>query len=150
MGSNGPTLVQGELIMTQVVKKLFDGERKLIYSFNFTIASTTAENYEIDVTDANKCALNSKGQQAAALTINRAWWSVNNSATTKPLKLFYEASADDLALTCNFADDQDWSTIGGLKNPRSSGFTGSIKVNFSSVTNDDTATLVLELIKDYS
>ena len=37
--------------MVQVVKKLFDGNRKAVFSFNATIASTTAESYTVNASD---------------------------------------------------------------------------------------------------
>jgi len=132
--------------MSQVINKQFDGDRKAIFVMNFKIASTTAESYEIVCANLNT---NIAGTACSSLVINKIWWSVNNTAVTKPLSLYWEASADDLAITCNYADSKDFSSLGGLLNPESSGFSGDIKVEFESVTDDDTATLVLELLKNY-
>ena len=132
--------------MSQVINKQFDGDRKAIFVMNFKIASTTAESYEIVCANLNT---NTAGAACTSLVINKVWWSVNNTAVTKPLSLYWEASADDLAITCNYADSKDFSSLGGLLNPESSGFSGDIKVEFESVTDDDTATLVLELLKNY-
>jgi hypothetical protein len=132
--------------MSQVINKQFDGDRKAIFVMNFKIASTTAESYEIVCANLNT---NIAGAACTSLVINKVWWSVNNTAVTKPLSIYWEASADDLAITCNYADSKDFSAIGGLLNPESSGYSGDIKVEFESVTDDDTATLVLELLKSY-
>ena len=132
--------------MTQVINKQFDGDRKAIFVMNFKIASTTAESYEIVCANLNN---NKAGDACSSLTINKVWWSVNNTAVTKPLSVYWEASSDDLAITCNYADSKDFSSIGGLLNPESSGYSGDIKVEFESITDDDTATLVLELLKNY-
>ena len=132
--------------MSQVINKQFDGDRKAIFVMNFKIASTTAESYEIVCANLNT---NIAGAACTSLVINKVWWSVNNTAVTKPLALYWEASADDLAITCNYADSKDFSSIGGLLNPESASYSGDIKVEFESVTDNDTATLVLELLKNY-
>jgi hypothetical protein len=44
----------------------------------------------------------------------------------------------------------DFSTIGGLQNTKATNYTGDVLINFSSVTNDDTASLVVEFLKEYS
>ena len=132
--------------MSQVINKQFDGDRKAIFVMNFKIASTTAESYEIVCANLNT---NIAGAACTSLVINKVWWSVNNTAVTKPLSLYWEASSDDLAITCNYADSKDFSSIGGLLNPESASYSGDIKVEFESIVDDDTATLVLELLKNY-
>ena len=146
MGCNDPTLLQGELKMVQVVKKLFDGDRKAVFSFNATIAGTTAESYTVNASDLNA---NNAGATCALVDINKVWWSVNNTSVLKPLKLLWDASTDELALTCNYSDSQDYSSIGGLLNTQATGYSGDTIINFSSVTNDDTATCVIEFLKRY-
>jgi hypothetical protein len=81
--------------------------------------------------------------------INKVWWSVNNTSVLKPLKLFWDATTDELALTCNYSDSHDYSSIGGLRNTQASGYTGDVLITFESVTNSDTATCVIELLKRY-
>ena len=132
--------------MVQVVKKLFDGDRKAVFSFNATIASTTAESYTVNASDLN---VNNAGATCALVDINKIWWSVNNTAVTKPLKILWDATTDELALTCNYSDSQDFSSIGALRNTQASGYSGDVIINFSSVTNDDTATCVIEFLKRY-
>ena len=132
--------------MVQVVKKLFDGDRKAVFSFNATIASTTAESYTVNASDLDA---NNAGAACASVDINKVWWSVNNTAVTKPLKLLWDATTDELALTCNYSDSQDFSSIGALRNTQASGYSGDVIINFSSVTNNDTATCVIEFLKRY-
>jgi hypothetical protein len=146
VGCNDPTLLQGELKMVQVVKKLFDGDRKAVFSFNATIASTTAESYTVNASDLDA---NNAGATCASVDINKVWWSVNNTAVTKPLKLLWDATTDELALTCNYSDSQDFSSIGALRNTQASGYSGDVIINFSSVTDNDTATCVIEFLKRY-
>ena len=133
--------------MVQVVKKLFDGNRKAVFSFNATIASTTAESYTVNASDLD--ANVTSGAACASVDINKVWWSVNNTSVLKPLKLFWDATTDELALTCNYSDSHDYSSIGGLRNTQASGYTGDVLITFESVTNDDTATCVIELLKRY-
>jgi len=146
VGCNDPTLLQGELKMVQVIKKLFDGDRKAVFSFNATIASTTAESYTVNASDLDT---NNAGATCASVDINKVWWSVNNTAVTKPLKLLWDASTDELALTCNYSDSQDFSSIGALRNTQASGYSGDVIITFSSITNDDTASCVIEFLKRY-
>ena len=133
--------------MVQVVKKLFDGNRKAVFSFNATIASTTAESYTVNASDLD--ANITSGAACASVDINKVWWSVNNTSVLKPLKLFWDATTDELALTCNYSSSHDYSSIGGLRNTQASGYTGDVLITFESVTNSDTATCVIELLKRY-
>ena len=133
--------------MVQVVKKLFDGNRKAVFSFNATIASTTAESYTVNASDLDANIVS--GAACASVDINKVWWSVNNTSVLKPLKLFWDATTDELALTCNYSSSHDYSSIGGLRNTQASGYTGDVLITFESVTNSDTATCVIELLKRY-
>ena len=54
--------------MVQVVKKLFDGNRKAVFSFNATIASTTAESYTVNASDLNSNV--TSGATCASVDIN--------------------------------------------------------------------------------
>ena len=147
MGSNGPTLVQGELKMAQYVKKLFDGDRKAIFSFTAKIASTTAETYKVDASNLNA---RNDGTACTYVNINKMWWSVNNTAVTKPLLIEWDNSGTNpVAWSCNHAQDMDFSSIGTLQNTKATNYSGDVMINFSSVTNDDTASIVIEFIKEY-
>tara|TARA_Y100001973_G_C5160756_1_gene313384 strand:+ start:257 stop:712 length:456 start_codon:yes stop_codon:yes gene_type:complete len=148
VGCNGPTLLQGELKMVQYVKKLFDGDRKAVFSFTAKIASTTAETYNVDAS-----ALNARNDGTACtyVDINKMWWSVNNTAVTKPLLLeWVNSGTNPIAWSCNYAEDQDFSSVGGLLNTKASNYTGDVLINFSSVTDNDTASITVEFLKRYS
>ena len=147
MGSNGPTLVQGELKMAQYVKKLFDGDRKAIFSFTAKIASTTAETYKVDASNLNARA---DGTACTYVNINRMWWSSSVTAPAKPLIIEWDNSGTNpVAWSCNHAQDVDFSSIGTLQNTKATNYSGDVLINFSSVTNDDTASIVIEFIKEY-
>jgi len=134
--------------MAQYTKKLFDGDKKAIFSFTAKIASTTAETFNVDASGLNA---RNDGTACSFININKLWWSVNNSATTKPLLLeWVNSGTNPIAWSCNFADDMDFSTIGGLQNTKAANYTGDVLINFSSVTNDDTASLVVEFLKEYT
>ena len=133
--------------MTQYVKKLFDGDRKAIFSFTAKIASTTAETYKVDASTLNA---RNDGTSCTYVNINKMWWSVNNTAVTKPLLIEWDNSGTNpIAWSCNYADDMDFSSIGTLQNTKATNYSGDVLINFSSVTNDDTASIVIEFIKEY-
>tara|TARA_R100001230_G_scaffold16261_1_gene7415 strand:- start:83 stop:538 length:456 start_codon:yes stop_codon:yes gene_type:complete len=147
VGSNGPTLLQGELKMAQYVKKLFDGDRKAIFSFTAKIASTTAETYKVDASALNARA---DGTACTYVNINRMWWSSSVTAPAKPLIIEWDNSGTNpVAWSCNHAQDVDFSSIGTLQNTKATNYSGDVLINFSSVTNDDTASIVIEFIKEY-
>ena len=147
MGSNGPTLVQGELKMAQYVKKLFDGDRKAIFSFTAKIASTTAETYKVDASALNARA---DGTACTYVNINKMWWSSSVTAPAKTLLVEWDNSGTNpVAWSCNHAQDVDFSSIGTLQNTKATNYSGDVLINFSSVTNDDTASIVIEFIKEY-
>ena len=134
--------------MAQYVKKLFDGDRKAVFSFTALIASTTAETYNVDASGLNA---RNDGTSCTYVDINRVWWSVNNTAVTKPLLLeWVNSGTNPIAWSCNYAEDQDFSSIGGLLNTQASNYTGDVLINFSSVTDNDTASITIEFLKRYS
>ena len=147
MGSNVPILLQGELKMAQYVKKLFDGDRKAIFSFTAKIASTTAETYKVDASALNARA---DGTACTYVNINRMRWSSSVTAPAKPLIIEWDNSGTNpVAWSCNHAQDVDFSSIGTLQNTKATNYSGDVLINFSSVTNDDTASIVIEFIKEY-
>tara|TARA_R100001530_G_C4285557_1_gene146728 strand:- start:493 stop:948 length:456 start_codon:yes stop_codon:yes gene_type:complete len=147
VGSNGPTLLQGELKMTQYVKKLFDGDRKAIFSFTAKIASTTAETYKVDASDLNP---RNDGTACTYVNINKMWWSSSVTAPAKTLLVEWNNSGTNpIAWSCNHAQDMDFSSIGTLQNTKATNYDGDVLINFSSVTNDDTASIAIEFIKEY-
>ena len=42
-----------------------------------------------------------------------------------------------------------FGSIGTLQNTKATNYDGDVLINFSSVTNDDTASIVIEFIKEY-
>ena len=133
--------------MTQYVKKLFDGDRKAIFSFTAKIASTTAETYKVDASALNARA---DGTACTYVNINRMWWSSSVTAPAKPLIIEWDNSGTNpVAWSCNHAQDVDFSSIGTLQNTKATNYSGDVLINFSSVTNDDTASIVIEFIKEY-
>ena len=133
--------------MAQYTKKLFDGDRKAIYSFTATIASTTAETFKIDASGLNARA---DGTACTYININRIWWSSSVSSAAKPLLIEWDNSGTNpIAWVCDASDDMDFGSIGTLQNTKATNYSGDVMINFSSVTNDDTASIVIEFIKEY-
>ena len=133
--------------MAQYVKKLFDGDRKAIFSFTAKIASTTAETYKVDASALNARA---DGTACTYVNINRMWWSSSVTAPAKTLLVEWDNSGTNpVAWSCNHSDDFDFVSIGTLQNTKATNYSGDVLINFSSVTNDDTASIVIEFIKEY-
>ena len=136
--------------MTEQANIQFDGERKAIVSYTATIASSTAEDYTFAVGDFNASGLN--GKAVTRLDINRAWFNVSATAPAKAMTIEWNKSTgtNELALTAIYSGDYDFTSIGGLVNPEPTDWDGGIKVLFNSVTNSDTCSIVLELLKKYT
>ena len=58
----------------------------------------------------------------------------------------YSAASDQVKTD---SDDFDFGSIGTLQNTKATNYDGDVLINFSSVTNDDTASIVIEFIKEY-
>ena len=133
--------------MAQYTKKLFDGDRKAIYSFTATIASTTAETFKVDASALNARA---DGTACTYININRIWWSSSVSSPTKPLLVEWDNSGTNpVAWVCDTSDDMDFGSIGTLQNTKATNYSVDVNINFSSVTNGDSAAIVIEFIKEY-
>ena len=134
--------------MTENATIQFDGDRKAIVTYTATIASTTAEDYTFAKTDFNASSLNN--QAVTRLDINRAWFNVSATAPAKAATIEWDSSGtNELALTAIYSGDYDFSNVGGLINAKHTDWNGGIKILFNSVTNDDTCSLMLELLKRY-
>jgi hypothetical protein len=136
--------------MTEQANIQFDGERKAIVSYTATIASTTAEDYTFAVGNFNASGLN--GKAVTRLDINRVWFNVSATAPAKAMTIEWNKSTgtNELALTAIYSGDYDFTSVGGLVNPESTNWNGGIKILFNSITNDDTCSIVLELLKKYT
>ena len=134
--------------MTENATIQFDGDRKAIVTYTATIASTTAENYTFAKTDFSASSLNN--QAVTRLDINRVWFNVSATAPAKAATIEWDSSGtNELALTAIYSGDYDFSNVGGLINAKPTDWNGGIKILFNSVTNDDTCSLMLELLKRY-
>ena len=134
--------------MTENATIQFDGDRKAIITYTATIASTTAENHTFAKTDFSASSLNN--QAVTRLDINRVWFNVSATAPAKAVTIEWDSSGtNELALTAIYSGDYDFSSVGGLINAKPTDWNGGIKILFNSVTNDDTCSLMLELLKRY-
>ena len=135
--------------MTENATIQFDGDRKAIVTYTATIASTTAENYTFAVSAFNASTLN--GKAVTRLDINRVWFNVSATAPAAAMTIEWNSSGtNELALGAIYSGDYDFTSIGGLVNPEPTDWDGGIKVLFNSVTNSDTCSIVLELLKKYT
>ena len=70
--------------------------------------------------------------------------------TAKAMTIEWNSSGtNELALTAIYAGDYDFSSVGGLINSKPTNWDGGIKILFNSVTNGDTCSVMLELLKRY-
>ena len=60
------------------------------------------------------------------LTIDKLWWSV---ASPLQLLLWWDATTDDVFATLVDHGHLDYTCFGGLKNPRSAGWTGDVMLS---------------------
>jgi len=87
------------------------------------------------------------GGVATTLSINRIWWSCSNMS----IKLLFDADTDDEGISLSKTGSYDFSSIEGIKNPKSSGFTGDIMLATYGVTinvsEDTISSIILECKK---
>lgn len=87
------------------------------------------------------------GGEAISLSINRIWWSCSNMS----VKLLFDADTDDEGISLSKTGSYDFSSIEGIKNPKSTGFTGDIMLATYGVTinaaEDTISSVILECKK---
>lgn len=63
------------------------------------------------------------------LSIDEIWYDVGDLAVATAINISFDATVDDLAWTCTGRGHMCWEGFGGIPNPRSAGFTGSIAIS---------------------
>jgi len=84
------------------------------------------------------------GGVATTLSINKINWSLSNMS----VRLLFDATTDDAGITLSKTGSYDFSAVKGIKNPKSSGFTGDIMLaTYGVVINaaeDTVGSVILE------
>ena len=116
-----------------VTRTVVDTDRRFVFSFNHI---SDGSNGGTTTIDASGLAANKLGQACTYLDIEKAL-------------VAFDASTDDTALLLNGDTDYDFSSFGGITNPRSTGVTGDIKITIPVQTANDSTFIMLECIKRY-
>lgn len=81
------------------------------------------------------------GHVPLSLSIDRIEWDIKGSPA---VRLQFDATTDDEAIVLGSGSGaMDWTGAGGLKDPRSSGYTGDILITRASPASGDTYTITL-------
>lgn len=79
-----------------------------------------------------------------SVSIEEIWYDVGDAAAAAAINISFDATTDDLAWACTGRHHMCFESFGGISDPRSAGFTGSIIVSGATVTP-----IILKLRKVY-
>ncbi len=133
---------------TVTTRTLFDGDKKLITSYVNVSDGSGGTTKIVDVSALNT---NAKGQTCTTVTLNKIWFNVS-AAATAPVQIQWDLSSGTQTplLALNETDNYDFSSLGGIGNPKESNYTGDIDVVApAAATSGETSTLICEWIKNY-
>lgn len=106
---------------------------------NAVVLSTASET----ITPA-QLATEESPSTAVALSIEQIWYDVGDLAAAGAVTVAFEATAPDVVWRCTGREDMCFEDFGGIKNPRSAGFTGGI-----TITGAAAYSIILKLRKSY-
>ena len=136
--------------MAITTRTLFDGEKKLITSHVDVADGSGATTKIIDVSALNKEHGNT-GSACTKVTFNKIWFDTS-SIITAPVQVQWDlSSGTQTPLLSLFGSGHfDFSSIGGIANPKESNYTGDIDVVTSSNSSaGESYTLICEWLKNY-
>lgn len=119
-------------------QKLIDGPANVVYKFT-NISDGTGESAVLKV---DVSALS--GAPAAVKIMEIQYEIVGMS-----VQLLWDADTDDLIEVLQSSGFMDYRRFGGLYNPKSTGWTGDIKLTTTGHTSGDTYSIILEMEKKY-
>jgi hypothetical protein len=126
---------------------IFDGGRKLVYAYHTSSDGTNGGTTTIDASSFNA---NVNGDACTYLDINKIWFNASFTAPADSVEINFDATSDDIATYLSTGQtDFDYSSFGGIKNPRSSGVTGDINIVFPVATAGDKVSIIFEFLKRY-
>ena len=116
----------------------FDGERKYIHVFNIDASkdgSTGTTTIDVSALNTNK-----SGAACNRISLNKIWFNVSITAVADAARLQWENSGgDETFLSLNGYDSWDFSNIGGLVNPNTSGnANGDVNIVIPAHSTGDT------------
>ena len=136
--------------MAITTRTLFDGEKKLITSHVDVADGSGATTKIIDVSALNKEHGNT-GAACTTVSLNKVWYDTS-SIVTAPVQVQWDLSSGTQTplLSLFNSGHFDFSSIGGIANPKESNYTGDIDVVTSSNSSaGESYTLICEWIKNY-
>ena len=127
----------------------FDGTKKLIHVFN--IDATKDGSTGTTTIDVSALAKSQRNQACNRISLYKIWFDVNITAVADAARLQWENSGgDETFLSLNGYDSWDFSAIGGLVNPNTSGTAnGDVNIIIPAHTAGDTYSIVTEWLKYY-
>ena len=136
--------------MAITTRTLFDGEKKLITSHVDVADGSGATTKIIDVSALNK-EFGNTGNACTTVSLNKIWYDTS-SIITAPVQVQWDlSSGTQTPLLSLFGSGHfDFSSIGGIANPKESNYTGDIDVVTSSNSSaGESYTLICEWLKNY-
>jgi hypothetical protein len=121
-------------------QKLIDGPKNVVYVLT-NVSDGTGESAVL------KVDVSALSGAPAGVDIEKIWFSTSGLSVL----LYWDATTDDLAWTipANITDTLDFCDMGGLQNPKSTGWTGDIKLTTVEHTSGDTYSIVLYMTKKW-
>ena len=130
-----------------VTRTVLNTDRRFVFSFNHI---SDGSNGGTTTIDASSLGTNKEGQTCTYLDIEKIHCNISTTAANDSALIAFDASTDDTAVLLNGDTDYDFSSFGGITNPKSTGVTGDIKINITVQTATDSTFIMLECIKRYS
>lgn len=127
----------------------FDGTKKLIHVFNIDASKDGSTG--TTTIDVSALAKSQRNQACNRISLYKIWFDVNITAVADAARLQWENSGgDETFLSLNGYDSWDFSAIGGLVNPNTSGTAnGDVNIIIPAHTAGDTYSIVTEWLKYY-
>ena len=129
-----------------VTRTVIDTDRRFVFSYNHI---SDGSNGGTTTIDASSLSANKEGQACTYLDIEKIHCNISTTAANDSALVAFDASTDDTAILLNGDTDYDFSSFGGITNPKSTGVTGDILITVPVQTANDSTFIMLECIKRY-
>ena len=125
---------------------LFDGAKKVITHYNVVSDGTGGNTQLVDVSSL----ATQNGKTCKTVSLNKVSCNVSVTAPVDALRLSWGNSGTNVIFhTLNGEMSYDYSSFGGLKNTKASGYSGDAVITLPACTSGDSATVICEWIKVY-
>lgn len=121
---------------------MVDGNRNYVVQLQNTSDGTgESANKKIDISTLTF----SDGSVPLSLTLVEAQWNIQGFTA---VNLLWDADTDDSMLTLNGNGYKNFDGVGGLHDPRSTGFTGDVFLTTVGASSGDTYDIILKMKKE--